>query len=95
MFLETFAIVSLRVSLRILIFCNISRESWPLDGVKFDTLKEQHDKRNPEDFEIDYGVSFMLKSISLASWALQNCYLSIQIAGALSKAYHCVRYHIN
>ncbi|XP_017231438.1 uncharacterized protein LOC108205856 isoform X1 [Daucus carota subsp. sativus] len=30
------------------------RESWPLDGVKFDTLKEQHDKRKPEDFEIDF-----------------------------------------
>lgn len=30
------------------------RESWPLDGVKFDTLKEQHDKRNLEDFETDF-----------------------------------------
>ncbi|XP_061366826.1 uncharacterized protein LOC133309959 isoform X2 [Gastrolobium bilobum] len=30
------------------------REPWPLDGVKFETLKEQHAKRNPEDLEIDY-----------------------------------------
>lgn len=30
------------------------RESWPLDGMKFETLKEQHAKRNPEDLEIDY-----------------------------------------
>ncbi|KAK3228124.1 hypothetical protein Dsin_007986 [Dipteronia sinensis] len=29
-------------------------ESWPLDGIEFDTLKEQHAKRNPEDLEIDY-----------------------------------------
>ncbi|XP_044465187.1 methyltransferase-like protein 17, mitochondrial [Mangifera indica] len=30
------------------------REPWPLDGMKFDTLKEQKAKRNPEDVEIDY-----------------------------------------
>ncbi|KAJ0049233.1 hypothetical protein Pint_14862 [Pistacia integerrima] len=30
------------------------REPWPLDGMKFDTLKEQNAKRNPEDLEIDY-----------------------------------------
>ncbi|KAK9067931.1 hypothetical protein SSX86_012042 [Deinandra increscens subsp. villosa] len=29
-------------------------EAWPLDGMKFDTLKEQRDKMNPEDFESDY-----------------------------------------
>ncbi|CAL5196393.1 unnamed protein product [Lathyrus oleraceus] len=29
-------------------------EPWPLDGITFDTLKEQHAKRNPEDLEIDY-----------------------------------------
>ncbi|KAI4370312.1 hypothetical protein MLD38_018675 [Melastoma candidum] len=29
------------------------RESWPLDGTRFETLKEQHAKRNPEDLEID------------------------------------------
>ncbi|KAK3223832.1 hypothetical protein Dsin_010857 [Dipteronia sinensis] len=31
-----------------------TEESWPLDGIKFDTLKEHHAKRNPEDLEIDY-----------------------------------------
>uniref|UniRef100_A0A803PP75 Methyltransferase-like protein 17, mitochondrial n=1 Tax=Cannabis sativa TaxID=3483 RepID=A0A803PP75_CANSA len=30
------------------------KEAWPLNGMKFDTLKEQHAKRNPEDLEIDY-----------------------------------------
>ncbi|KAE8662021.1 Methyltransferase,copper ion binding isoform 2 [Hibiscus syriacus] len=30
------------------------REPWPLDGMQFETLKEQRAKRNPEDFEIDY-----------------------------------------
>ncbi|QCD85675.1 S-adenosyl-L-methionine-dependent methyltransferase [Vigna unguiculata] len=29
-------------------------EPWPLDGVEFETLKEQHAKRKPEDLEIDY-----------------------------------------
>nr|KYP41727.1 hypothetical protein KK1_036899 [Cajanus cajan] len=29
-------------------------EPWPLDGTEFETLKEQHAKRNPEDLEIDY-----------------------------------------
>ncbi|KAH7550111.1 hypothetical protein JRO89_XS13G0137100 [Xanthoceras sorbifolium] len=29
-------------------------ESWPLDGIEFETLKEQHAKRSPEDLEIDY-----------------------------------------
>ncbi|KOM36462.1 hypothetical protein LR48_Vigan02g261200 [Vigna angularis] len=29
-------------------------EPWPLEGVEFETLKEQHAKRNPEDLEIDY-----------------------------------------
>ncbi|KAI4323584.1 hypothetical protein L6164_023178 [Bauhinia variegata] len=28
-------------------------ETWPLDGMKFDTLKEQRAKRNPEDLEED------------------------------------------
>ncbi|KAF8379988.1 hypothetical protein HHK36_027456 [Tetracentron sinense] len=31
---------------------------WPLDGLRFDTLKEQHAKRNPEDLEIDYEDQF-------------------------------------
>ncbi|GLU21230.1 hypothetical protein SLE2022_373800 [Rubroshorea leprosula] len=30
------------------------QESWPLDGIEFETLKEQHAKRNLEDLEIDY-----------------------------------------
>lgn len=29
-------------------------DPWPLDGMEFETLKEQHAKRNPEDLEIDY-----------------------------------------
>lgn len=36
----------------------MTREPWPLDGVKFETLKEQHAKRSLEDLEIDYGKSF-------------------------------------
>ncbi|KAB2632956.1 methyltransferase-like protein 17 [Pyrus ussuriensis x Pyrus communis] len=28
-------------------------EPWPLDGMKFETLKEQYAKRSPEDLEID------------------------------------------
>ncbi|OVA06321.1 Cytochrome c oxidase assembly protein CtaG/Cox11 [Macleaya cordata] len=31
---------------------------WPLDGMKFDTLKEQQAKRNPEDLEVDYDDQF-------------------------------------
>ena len=34
---------------------HLNRKPWPLDGMKFETLKEQHAKRNPEDLEIDYG----------------------------------------
>lgn len=37
------------------------REPWPLDGMKFDTLKEQHAKRNPEDLEIDFEDQFQLE----------------------------------
>lgn len=44
---DTIYIVSLFIS---------SREAWPLDGMKFETLKEQHARRNPEDLEIDYGM---------------------------------------
>ncbi|XAR64421.1 hypothetical protein NMG60_11024752 [Bertholletia excelsa] len=35
------------------------KETWPLDGMKFETLKEQHAKRNPEDLEIDYEDQFV------------------------------------
>ncbi|GAB4834618.1 hypothetical protein Ancab_032881 [Ancistrocladus abbreviatus] len=34
------------------------QESWPLDGMKFETLKELHAKRNPEDLVIDYEDQF-------------------------------------
>ena len=33
----------------------LTREAWPLDGMKFDSLKERRAKRNPEDLIIDYG----------------------------------------
>ncbi|OIS99523.1 hypothetical protein A4A49_22450 [Nicotiana attenuata] len=36
-----------------------TREPWPLDGMKFETLKEQHARRNPEDLEIDYEDQFI------------------------------------
>ncbi|KAA8525735.1 hypothetical protein F0562_007590 [Nyssa sinensis] len=35
------------------------REPWPLDGMEFETLKQQHAKRNPEDLEIDYEDQFV------------------------------------
>ncbi|KAL3817888.1 hypothetical protein ACJIZ3_003793 [Penstemon smallii] len=34
------------------------RESWPLDGMKFETLKEMHAHRIPEDLEIDVESQF-------------------------------------
>ncbi|KAL6543988.1 hypothetical protein OROGR_010485 [Orobanche gracilis] len=34
------------------------REPWPLDGMKFETLKEIHAKRVPEDLEIDAESQF-------------------------------------
>ncbi|KAJ4952915.1 hypothetical protein NE237_029747 [Protea cynaroides] len=34
------------------------QEPWPLDGMKFETLKEQHSRRKPEDLEIDYEDQF-------------------------------------
>lgn len=46
----------------------LTREPWPLDGITFDTLKEQQAKRNPEDLEIDYGTvlsCFLLKSFNI------------------------------
>uniref|UniRef100_A0A452YN54 Uncharacterized protein n=1 Tax=Aegilops tauschii subsp. strangulata TaxID=200361 RepID=A0A452YN54_AEGTS len=45
---EKFCYVALRRGKR-------PEEAWPLDGMKFDTLKERHAKRNPEDLIIDYG----------------------------------------
>ncbi|XP_049362165.1 rsm22-cox11 tandem protein 2, mitochondrial [Solanum verrucosum] len=35
------------------------RQPWPLDSMKFETLKEQHARRNPEDLEIDYEDQFI------------------------------------
>ncbi|KAJ8555911.1 hypothetical protein K7X08_013407 [Anisodus acutangulus] len=35
------------------------RQPWPLDDMKFETLKEQHARRNPEDLEIDYEDQFI------------------------------------
>lgn len=48
---EKFSYVALRRGKRPL-------ERWPLDGMKFETLKEQLAKRNPEDLIIDYEDQF-------------------------------------
>ncbi|KAL6005635.1 hypothetical protein ACLOJK_006205 [Asimina triloba] len=48
---EKFCFVALRRGER-------PRERWPLDGMKFETLKEQHARRKPEDFEIDFEDQF-------------------------------------
>ncbi|KAF3321354.1 methyltransferase-like protein 17 [Carex littledalei] len=48
---EKFCYVALRRGKR-------PQEAWPLDGMKFETLKEQHAKRNPEDLIIDYEDQF-------------------------------------
>uniref|UniRef100_A0A7C9AM75 Uncharacterized protein n=1 Tax=Opuntia streptacantha TaxID=393608 RepID=A0A7C9AM75_OPUST len=34
------------------------QEPWPLDGLKFETLKELRARRNPEDLEVDYDDQF-------------------------------------
>ncbi|XP_057520443.1 uncharacterized protein LOC130800790 [Amaranthus tricolor] len=36
------------------------QEPWPLDGIKFETLKERNAKRNPEDLEIDFEGEYEL-----------------------------------
>lgn len=41
-----------------------NREPWPLDGIKFETLKERNAKRNPEDLEIDFGMDILLSFVS-------------------------------
>ncbi|KAG8048966.1 hypothetical protein GUJ93_ZPchr0009g247 [Zizania palustris] len=48
---EKFCYVALRRGKRL-------EEVWPLDGMKFETLKERHAKRNPEDLIIDYSTQF-------------------------------------
>ncbi|KAK4400265.1 Rsm22-cox11 tandem protein 1, mitochondrial [Sesamum angolense] len=37
---------------------SLSREPWPLDGMKFETLKQMHAKRVPEDLEMDVESQF-------------------------------------
>lgn len=49
---EKFSFVALRRGKR------PSSEAWPLDGMKFETLKERIAKRNPEDLIIDYSDQF-------------------------------------
>ncbi|CAN6294555.1 unnamed protein product [Urochloa humidicola] len=48
---EKFCYVALRRGKR-------PEEAWPLDGMKFETLKERHAKRKPEDLIIDYDDQF-------------------------------------
>lgn len=48
---EKFCYVALRRGKR-------PEEAWPLDGMKFDTLKERHAKRKPQDLIIDYDEQF-------------------------------------
>ncbi|RCV44148.1 hypothetical protein SETIT_9G350900v2 [Setaria italica] len=48
---EKFCYVALRRGKR-------PEEAWPLDGMKFETLKERRAKRKPEDLSIDYDDQF-------------------------------------
>ncbi|CAD6211688.1 unnamed protein product [Miscanthus lutarioriparius] len=48
---EKFCYVALRRGKR-------PEEAWPLDGLNFETLKERHAKRKPEDLIIDYDDQF-------------------------------------
>ncbi|KAL9166982.1 hypothetical protein ABFS82_05G066500 [Erythranthe guttata] len=41
------------------------REPWPLDGMKFDTLKEMHAKRIPENYDIDVESQFESGEVQL------------------------------
>lgn len=45
----------------------LSREPWPLDGMTFETLKEQHAWRKPEDLEIDLGMSSPVLFLAMKS----------------------------
>ncbi|KAM0939277.1 putative ribosomal protein Rsm22 [Dioscorea sansibarensis] len=44
------------------------QEAWPLDGMEFETLKEQHAKRNPEDLIIDYEDQFETEDDNITSF---------------------------
>ncbi|XP_021911444.1 probable S-adenosyl-L-methionine-dependent RNA methyltransferase RSM22, mitochondrial isoform X1 [Carica papaya] len=46
-----------------MMFVIFDREPWPLDGMTFETLKEQHAKRSPEDLEIDYEDLMKLQTV--------------------------------
>ncbi|KAM2075481.1 hypothetical protein ACFX1T_038367 [Malus domestica] len=48
------------------------REPWPLDGMKFETLKEQHAKRSPEDLEIDLDESISSQQADLVPFEEPN-----------------------
>lgn len=52
--LITFREMLLRIELGL---CLQFRESWPLDGMKLETLKERRANKKPEDLEVDYGKS--------------------------------------
>ncbi|XP_039117522.1 LOW QUALITY PROTEIN: rsm22-cox11 tandem protein 2, mitochondrial-like [Dioscorea cayenensis subsp. rotundata] len=58
---EKFCFVALRRGKR-------PQEAWPLDGMEFETLKEQHAKRNPEDLIIDYDDQFETEDDNIISF---------------------------
>lgn len=68
-----------------------TREAWPLDGMKFDTLKERHAKRNPEDLIIDYGdhlstiACLILSYMNTVSWKLCILYSAFLLRRSISK----------
>lgn len=43
------------------------REPWPLDGVEFEKLKEQHAEREIEDLEINDGIYASQHRVSLVT----------------------------
>ncbi|XP_009359576.2 methyltransferase-like protein 17, mitochondrial isoform X1 [Pyrus x bretschneideri] len=48
------------------------REPWPLDGMKFETLKEQHAKRSTEDLEIDIDELINSQQVDLVPFEELN-----------------------
>ncbi|KAF2922365.1 hypothetical protein DAI22_07g107900 [Oryza sativa Japonica Group] len=63
---EKFCYVALRRGKR-------PEEAWPLDGMKFETLKERHAKRNPEDLIIDYDEQFPSEEDEEAPVNAEDC----------------------